>query len=312
MDLAKITDFIHFAAALRGDEKGEAQTFCDRLFKLFGHSGFVDAGGTFEARVKFDSGRTKFVDALWLPRGHSGVLIEMKKRAETDLERHFPQALGYWCQMNPQKVAGPGAQKPKYIILCNFDKFLIYDNLLKVDEIAVSDLTSRWTALNFLLPDEREPIFLNNTREISEKVARHIGELFQHLTFDLRHDREQVRRFVLQCVVALFSEDVGLLPQDFFLELILKCRAKPSESFDLIGGLLHQLACPAPASGGRFTEVRYFNGGLFDKVEPFELDLKSLDWLEQAARQDWREVNPAIFGGLFEGTMSQAPKYSAN
>ncbi len=309
MDPQQITDFIDFAASLKGDEKGEAQTFCDRLFRLFGHRGFINAGGTFEARVKFDSGKTKFVDGLWAPIGHSGALIEMKKRAETDLEKHFPQAMNYWCQMNPQVVLGPGAQKPKYIILCNFDKFIIYDNLLKVDEVAISELLERWTALNFLLPDEREPIFQNNTRKISEDAARHIGELFKHLVFDLNYDREKARKFVLQCVVALFAEDVDLLPKDFFLELILDCRRRPAESFDLIGGLFRQMASPVSASGGRFKQVRYFNGGLFESIEPLELDMATLNILEQASRQNWQSVNPAIFGGLFEGTMSAEDRH---
>lgn len=309
MDTKKINDFVQFVStSLKGDEKGEAQTFCDRLFKLFGHDGFLEAGGKFEARVQ-SKGKTKFIDGLWIPVGHSGVLIEMKKRTETNLEKHFPQAMNYWCQMNPQKVIGPGAQKPRYIILCNFDKIIIYDELIKVDELAVVDLPSRWTALNFLLPDERAPIFQNNTREISEKVARQIGELFQHMVFDLSYDRKKVQRFVLQCVVALFSEDVDLLPKDFFLELIQDCRTQPRNSFDLIGGLFRQMASKTPAGGGRFKNIRYFNGGLFETVEPLELDVQSLKYLELAARQDWRHVNPAIFGGLFEGTMSKGRRH---
>ncbi len=308
MDQQLITGFIQFAAALKGDEKGEAQTFCDRLFRLYGHKGFIEAGGTFEARIQTE-GKTKFVDGLWSPTGHSGVLIEMKKRSETNLEKHFPQAMNYWCQMNPQKILGPGAQKPRFIILCNFDTIIIYDQLLKVDEIAVSDLLTHWTALNFLLPDEREPLFQNNTREISEKAARHIGELFNHLVFDLHQDREMVRRFVLQCVVALFSEDVELLPKDFFLELILDCQRRPNESFDLIGGLFRQMASSQSAAGGRFKDVRYFNGGLFEDVYPMDLDSECLDVLEKAARQDWRCVNPAIFGGLFEGTLNKEKRH---
>lgn len=309
MQEQQITEFIDFASRLQGDEKGEAQTFCDRLFRLFGHSGFREAGGIFEARVKFSQGNTKFIDALWSPLNHSGVLIEMKKRSEKNLEKHFSQAMTYWCQMNPQTIVGPGAQKPKYIMLCNFDRIIIYDHLLKVDDLAVAELSSRWTALNFLLPDEREPIFQNNTRTISEEAARHIGELFKHLVYDLKYDREKSRRFVLQCVVALFSEDVGLLPKDFFLELILDCRRRPLESFDLIGGLFRQMASKSSAPGGRFKNVSFFNGGIFDTVEPLELDLASLNWLEQASRQDWRSVNPAIFGGLFEGTMSKDSRH---
>ncbi len=34
-----IREFVEYASTLKGDEKGEAQVFCDRLFKAFGHGG---------------------------------------------------------------------------------------------------------------------------------------------------------------------------------------------------------------------------------------------------------------------------------
>ena len=37
---------------LKGNEKGEAQVFCDRLFQAFGHGGYKEAGATLEYRVK--------------------------------------------------------------------------------------------------------------------------------------------------------------------------------------------------------------------------------------------------------------------
>lgn len=36
--------FVPCADTLAGDEKGEAQVFCDRLFQAFGHDGFKEAG----------------------------------------------------------------------------------------------------------------------------------------------------------------------------------------------------------------------------------------------------------------------------
>lgn len=37
---------------LKGDEKGESQNFLDRFFRAFGHEGAIEAGATFETRVK--------------------------------------------------------------------------------------------------------------------------------------------------------------------------------------------------------------------------------------------------------------------
>ena len=39
------------AEHITGDEKGEAQTFLDHLFRAFGHAGVKEAGASFEWRV---------------------------------------------------------------------------------------------------------------------------------------------------------------------------------------------------------------------------------------------------------------------
>jgi hypothetical protein len=40
-----IQQFVEYVRTLKGDEKGEAQVFCDRLFQAFGHAGYKEAGG---------------------------------------------------------------------------------------------------------------------------------------------------------------------------------------------------------------------------------------------------------------------------
>ena len=47
-----IKKFVDYVALLSGDEKGEAQVFCDRLFQAFGHAGYKEAGAELEFRIK--------------------------------------------------------------------------------------------------------------------------------------------------------------------------------------------------------------------------------------------------------------------
>src|SRR5436309_3540328 len=68
----RIQAFVDYAASLKGDEKSEAQVFCDRLFIGFGHGGYKEAGATLEDRVKTGGKGTSFIDLIWKPR----VLIE--------------------------------------------------------------------------------------------------------------------------------------------------------------------------------------------------------------------------------------------
>lgn len=310
MNKEKIEEFLNFVSALKGDEKGEAQLFCDRLFRAFGHGGIIEANGTLEARIKFNvTNRTKFADCLWCPKGRSGVLIEMKKRNIKNLEVHFSQARDYWLEMDPNKVIGEGHEKPKYIILCNFDEFIIYKDCQKVDDFKIEELPERYTALNFLLPIEKEPLFQNNIEQISKKTADRIGELYKYLTLEKLEPQEIVQHFILQCVLAFFSEDFGLLPQGFFTQIIKECKEGKADAYDLIGGLFKQMASPQEARGGRFKGIEYFNGGLFENVEPIELDRYCLDILYEVALKDWKQVHPAIFGALFEGTMDSNERH---
>ena len=48
-----LPDFANWVNAnVTGDEKGEAQTFLDRLFQALGHKGCLDVGGTPEKKGK--------------------------------------------------------------------------------------------------------------------------------------------------------------------------------------------------------------------------------------------------------------------
>ncbi len=294
-----LSAFVAFASQLKGDEKGEAQLFIDRFFKAFGHNGIIEAEGSLEARIKFGSGKTKFADCLWAPVGRDGLLIEMKKRGFKNLEQAFPQLRDYWIEMNPVELVGPGAQKPTYSMLCDFDHFILYRQLSLVDKIALEELPDRASAFYFLLPTPREPHFNHNVEAISQDAARSIGELFKYIVFEKDMNRQTAQLFVLQCVLSLFSEDFGLLPESIFTDIVSDCR-KGASSYDLMGGLFRQMATQKPASGGRYKRVAYFDGGLFREVDPIDLDAYCLDLLWTAAGFNWRFVNPSIFGSLFE------------
>ena len=72
---AQLAEFTKWVATnIKGDEKGEAQIYLDRLFKGFGHAGWKEAGATCEERIKNDTGGTSFADLVWKPY----VVVEMK------------------------------------------------------------------------------------------------------------------------------------------------------------------------------------------------------------------------------------------
>ena len=297
-------DFADFAAKLKGDEKSEAQTFLFHLLEAFNHdANTLPEGCTFEYRVHFPGDRTKFADLVWPGR----VLIEMKSRGEK-LSKHYQQTFDYWLNLVPHR--------PPYVVLCNFDEFWIYDFNTQLQEplerIPVKEIVSRHSALNFLYPRKSLPIFGNNWVEVSREAARSVADAFNSMVHR-GEPRERARRYILQCVVSMFSEDIGLLPDNFFTELLDECRRSDNlgqSTYDLVGQLFRQMNDPKPARGGRFAGVDYFNGGLFSKVEPMELTGYEFGLLFEAAKEKWQFVQPVIFGTLFEGSLGKEERHA--
>jgi SAM-dependent methyltransferase len=299
--LNNIHKFVEYVRTLKGDEKGEAQVFCDRLFQAFGHAGYKEAGAELEFRVKAKGKTTKFADLLWRPR----LLLEMKKRGEK-MEKHYQQAFEYWLELVPQR--------PKYVVLCNFDEFWVYDFDLQlpeaVDRVNLEDLPHRFTAFNFLFPENRKPLFNNNQIDVTRTAADQVALVFNRLV-ERGEKVETAQRFILQCVVALFAEDIDLLPRGLFTEFLGDCQMNRVSSYDLIGGLFRQMGSDRPApKDSRYRDVSYFNGGIFSVVEPIALTRSEIDLLLEAAKERWSKVEPAIFGALFESSMGKEERHA--
>jgi hypothetical protein len=297
-----LADFIAYRRNhLVGDEKGEAQVFLDRLFKAFGHGGVREAGATLEARVRKPEGGkgVSFADLLW----ESRCIIEMKK-AGTDLSKHFRQAFQYWIQVVPHR--------PRYVILCNFDEFWVYDFDLQLDApmdvLKLDDLAQRREVLSFLLPEPEPPIFGNDLVKVTREAAAQVAGVFRSMK-DRGISRLDAQHFVLQSVVAMFAEDIRLLPEKFFTRTVDEATTG-REAYDLLGSLFREMNTQGRTAGGRFAGTPYFNGGLFDDIKPIEMTTDELAAIRTASTTNWAEVRPEIFGTLFETSMDEGERHA--
>lgn len=93
---------------------GEAQVFCDRLFRHSAMPAIRNPAPPSNFRVPRQGKGTKFSDLVWKPR----LVMEVKSRGE-DLRPHYHQLFDYWIDLVPHR--------PRYGLLCNFDEFWIYD-----------------------------------------------------------------------------------------------------------------------------------------------------------------------------------------
>lgn len=146
----------------------------------------------------------------------------------------------------------------------------------------------------FANPDRLRP---GVTREMVTKEA---AERFSELAHQLQSqgfDPHRVAHFLNRLIFCMFAEDVGLLPNRLFTKLATASAAHP-ETFEtnakqLFGGM---------SKGGAvaFEVVDWFNGGLFDDDSTLPLDGDGLKLVLKCAELDWSNIEPSIFGTLFE------------
>lgn len=299
----KLSSFIEWARLhVKGDEKGEAHIFLDRLFQAFGHPGSLDVGGEPEYRVRKaseDGGGTAFADFVWKPL----VLIEMKKRG-TVLSKHYRQAFDYWTRLVPGR--------PRYVILCNFDEFEIYDFETQMDSpvgrVKLADLAENYGSLAFLFPDQPKPVFENEHVAVTREAAAKLAKCF-NLLVSRGVDRPLAQRFILQILIAFFAEDIGLMERYFVTRLLDEADEKTS--YDLLGGLFRAMNNSSGNAGGRFKGVPYFNGGVFSQPAELELTGPEIVLLRECAASDWSKVQPEIFGTVFEQTLDKEERHAS-
>lgn len=298
--VADLAEFVEYRTMLDGDEKGEAQVFLDRLFKAFGLGGVKEAGATLEARVRTpNEKKVSFADLMWKPR----CIIEMKKGG-TDLSKHFAQAFRYW------QLAVP--DRPRFVVLCNFDEFWVYDFDKQIeapmDVLQIEDLVQRREVLAFLSPEDEEPIFGNDLVKVTREAAAQVSGVFRSMK-DRGIPRVDAQHFVLQAVVAMFAEDIGLLPEKFFTKT-LKDAKSGADAYDMLGSLFREMNAPGRTAGGHFAGTPYFNGGLFDTIHPIEMTSDEMHAMREAAKTNWADVRPEIFGTLFETSMAKGERHA--
>jgi hypothetical protein len=303
-----LQNFADWVATIRGDEDSEAQTYVNRLLQAWGWADSVEAGTTFERKIPKGSlaGGMGKADAL-IEGTRATVLIEMKGRGKA-LAPHFPQLQRYWIYLTP---------KPVYSVLCNFDELWVYDFNQLVDEplvrLQVADLASQSASLAFLSKSEQPVHFGLNQIEVTEAQARSMGELFRRLR--TRGEKSgaftalEAQRFVLQCVLSLFAEDRGLLPNLQFTVALDACRGGQS-SYDVLGNLFGEMNTPGTTPSGQFRGTPYFNGGLFAHIPRLELLSDELDLLSASAEENWQRVRPSIFGNIFEASSDDATRHA--
>ena len=158
----------------------------------------------------------------------------------------------------------------------------------------------------------REPLSLDPTRHaarVTREIAGHLAALAKLLEAG-GHAPEAVAGFLTRCLFSMFAEDVGLIPKGGFTGLLDECAANPAAVPGLLGGLWRDMDSGTTFSAVLRAALPRFNGKLFKSPEVLPLSREQIGMLLEAAKADWTQVEPAIFGTLLERALDPRERHA--
>lgn len=278
-------------------ERAAAQSHFIDLCEVLGqpHPAAVDQKGdtfTFEKHVATPEDGKGFAD-VW-KRGFFGWEYKGKHKS---LSAAYMQLVRYQGDL----------ENPPLLITCDQERFEVHTNFTGIRPLiysfTLSDLLSPKPTPNCALPplEVLRAAFTNpellRPEAAQVRVTEHVAEEFAKLADSLEQrgvNPQRAAHFLMRLLFCLFADSIDLLPDHLFRQMI----ARPENLTRKLKQLFAAMADKDSTFGP--YDIHYFNGGLFADDEVFELTAADMAILKAAAALDWSQVEPAIFGTLFE------------
>ena len=306
--------------ANKGYEKGQSQVFWLSLLNKILDVENPEQYISFEDKVMLD--HTSFIDG-YISATH--VLIEQKSR-DRDLRKAIRQADGTlltpFQQAKRYSADLPYSKRPRWIITCNFQEFLIYDMEKpngEPESILLKNLPKEYYRLQFIVNSQNENI--KKEMEISIKAGEIVGILYDALLKQYNEKDEQelksLNELCVRLVFCLYAEDSGLFGEKLaFHNYLQSFQVKDTRRalIDLFKVLDTKIEDRDKYLDDELAKFPYVNGGLFanEKIIIPHLTDEIIDILLHKASEnfDWSEISPTIFGAVFESTLNPETRRS--
>ncbi len=296
----------------KGDEKQETQRFWIQLLSEV--LGVTDATNRIEFEKRVQLSHTSFIDA-YIPE--TKVLIEQKS-ADINLHKQYRQSDGEmltpYGQAKRYVSEMKASEKPRWIVVCNFQEFLVYDLEKPGEEpeqIFLKDLGKESYRLQFLVDQKSDNI--RKEEELSREAGNLVGKLYDALLKEyINPDEDSLRSLNILCVrivFCLYAEDAELFETRTAFEDYIS--SFPVENVrDGIIKLFKALDTKKKDRDKYDTKLNpfpYVNGGLFaaENIEIPNFTEEIVDVIvNHCAPFNWSEISPTIFGAVFESTLN--------
>lgn len=278
-----------------GNEKQEAQKFEIDFMNIFGVH-WKD--GFHEHQIILKDGSIGYID-YFIP---GKILIEMKSKGQS-LTRAYTQAMGYVHSLKPDEI-------PTLVVVCDFDRMQVY-NLEKdhrYKPFKISRMKNNVRTFGILAgygttDDVKTEIELNT--DASYKMAKLHDVLKENGYKD--HDLEM---YLVRLLFCMFAEDTGIFEKFSFRKYIEESKEDGMDLAMRLMALFDTLNTPMEERlenlSKELKRFRYINGKLFSeslRLASFDSSMRKL--LLECCEFTWSEINPAIFGAIFQGVKNQ-------
>lgn len=284
--------FIRKWAVSTLSEKSAAQQHFLDLCTLLAVPPPAEADPTGESFTFEKGGTTAAGGHGWADVWRKGAFAWEYKGPGKDLNAAYLQLKKYADMLeNPPLLVTSDTKRIE--IHTNFTNTVKETHALELEDLA--DSAKREVLKNvFLNPERFRP---GVTRQMVTKEA---AQRFSELAHELQgkgYEPHRIAHFLNRIIFCMFAEDVGLLPNRLFSKLATASVAHP-EQFEANARQLFV----GMSKGGTvaFEVVDWFNGGLFDDDSTLPLDGAALKLVLQCSELDWSNIEPSIFGTLFE------------
>ena len=305
-----------FAAKWKGQgyEKGQSQPFWMELLQKVLQVEDPFNIISFENRVKLSN--TSFIDAYIKP---THVLIEQKS-VEKDLKTPIPQSDG--TTLTPYRQAKryaeelPYSERPRWIVICNFREFDVYDMENPQGEpeiILLENLEKEYHRLSFLVDDTN--VHLKQELQVYIQAGEIVGVLYDKILAQYKdpnnpESQKALNKLCVRLVFCLYAEDAGIFgTKDMFHDYMEQFPASMfREQLIKLFRILHQKPEDRdPYEDEKLLAFPYVNGGMFAgdiEIPRINEEIRSLILQRASDNFDWSQISPTIFGAVFESTLN--------
>lgn len=250
---------------------------------------------------------------MWEMKGSNKSLTDKIEQSGGKKLTPFEQAWRYSEYL-------PQSEKPRWIIISNFNELDIHDMNHPLDDpkvIKLEDLTTKYKSLDFIVDTTAQQII--DEKKLSVDAGTLVSKIYKELErayslhADLKdeHIQKSLNMLIVRLVFLLYADDTGILGDENLFQHLIE-NEEPDNIRQTLITLFDTLNTPEDNRNGflagKYRAFKYVNGGMFSdetvEIPQFTEELQRLIVDDAGKGFDWSNISPTIFGAVFESTLN--------